>query len=120
MGEAEGRGGNESRPGRRLRRVAGREIAFDDEGFFSDYDDWTDDAAVALAVESGIAVLGDDHWRVIRFLRGFYAYHGRAPLNQQLRQGIGMSLLTLNDLFPDGLRNGARRIAGLPNPKSCR
>ena len=57
--------------------------------------------------------------RSIRFLREYYACNGRAPLNNQLRKGTGMSLLELDDLFPEGIKMGARRLAGLPNPKTC-
>ncbi len=101
------------------RMVAGREIGFDDEGFFWDHADWSEEAAQELAAEAGLAELGEAHWRVIRFFRQFYEHNGRAPLNQQIRKGTGMSLLEMQDLFPGGLRNGARRLAGLPNPKTC-
>ena len=30
-----------------------------------------------------------------------------------------MSLLEVEALFPGGIKYGARRIAGLPNPKAC-
>ena len=56
---------------------------------------------------------------MIRFLREYYACNGRAPLNRQLRKGAGMSLLELEELFPEGIKMGARRLAGLPNPKTC-
>ena len=72
-----------------------------------------------LARESGLAELDEKHWRLIRFLRDFYGYNGRAPLNKQLKEGTGMSVLEMEGLFPGGLKNGARRIAGLPNPKTC-
>ena len=104
---------------RRVRELAGQEIAFDGEGFFEDFESWSEAVFEALAHESGIAMITDRHRRVVRFLREFYAYHGRAPLNNQLRQGTGMSLLELEGLFPEGLKQGARRLAGLPNPKTC-
>jgi sulfur relay (sulfurtransferase) DsrC/TusE family protein len=56
---------------------------------------------------------------VVGFLREFYAYNGRAPLNNELRKGTGISLLELDSLFPEGLKQGARRLSGLPNPKTC-
>ena len=105
--------------GRRVRGIAGREVAFDGEGFFDDFEDWSEEVFEALACESGISPLTDRHRQVVRFLREFYAYNGRAPLNNELRKGIGMSLLELNRLFPEGLKQGARRLAGLPNPKTC-
>jgi len=105
--------------GRRVRTIAGREIAFDNEGFFEDFESWSEAVFEALAHESGMAAITDRHRQVVRFLRDFYAYNGRAPLNNQLRQGTGIRLLELEGLFPEGLKQGARRLAGLPNPKTC-
>jgi tRNA 2-thiouridine synthesizing protein E len=72
-----------------------------------------------MAAECGIEKLSDQQWRVIRFLREYYFYHGRAPLNRDLKAGLGISLMELESLFPGGIRYGARRIAGLPNPRTC-
>ena len=104
---------------RQLRKIAGRDIYFDWEGFFWDPEDWCEEAAVALARESGIVLLDESQWRVIRFMREFYFYHGRAPMNKDLREGTGMPLMALEGMFPQGIRLGARRLAGLPNPKAC-
>ena len=101
------------------RTLAGRKISFDMEGFFNDFEDWSEELFQCLAREVGLVQADDRHWRVIRFLREFYAMNGRAPLNRQLKQGTGMSLLELEKLFPGGLKHGARRLAGLPNPKDC-
>ncbi len=102
-----------------VRSFGQRQIVFDNEGFFNDFADWRKEFCVILAGEGGLAELSDKHWRVVRFLREFYANHGRAPLNNQLRKGTEMSLLELEKLFPGGIKNGARRLAGLPNPKTC-
>jgi tRNA 2-thiouridine synthesizing protein E len=104
---------------RSLRTVAGREVYFDDEGFFWDPDDWSEAAAEELARERGMDGLGDVQWRVLRFIRGYYAHHGRAPMNRDLKAGTELSLLELERLFPDGIKMGARRLAGLPNPQTC-
>jgi len=103
----------------RVRVIAGKEVVFDDEGFLWRPEDWTEDVGRALASESGMEGLNDDQWKVIRFLRDYYAYHGRAPMNRDLKGSLGMSLMDLEALFPGGIRKGARRIAGLPNPRSC-
>jgi TusE/DsrC/DsvC family sulfur relay protein len=105
--------------GRCTRVISGCDVAFDDEGFFENFEDWSEEIFEALAGESGISLITDRHRQVVRFLREFYAYNGRAPLNNELRKGIVMSLLELDGLFPEGLRKGARRLAGLPNPKTC-
>ena len=104
---------------RALRTVAGRPVYFDDEGFFWEPDDWTEAAAEELARESGISGLDPVQWRVLRFLRQYYLYHGRAPMNRELKAGTELSLVELERLFPDGIKLGARRLAGLPNPKTC-
>ena len=104
---------------RTLRTVAGRETWFDDEGFFWDPDDWTEAAAEALARERGMPGLDEAQWRVLRFIRGWYEHHGRAPMNRDLKAGTGLALLELERLFPDGIRMGARLLAGLPNPQTC-
>lgn len=105
--------------GRESRLLAGREICFDWEGFFWDASDWSEEVAVLLAQESGLSDLTETHWKVMSYYREYYAYHGRAPLNRHLREGTGLSLSELEGLFPGGIRLGARRLAGLPNPKSC-
>lgn len=102
-----------------LRVIDGRDILFDKEGFFWHAEDWSQPVAKILAREAGMTGLTDAHWQVIDFLRTFYLEQGRAPLNAQLKAGTGMALLELERLFPGGIKNGARRLAGLPNPKTC-
>jgi tRNA 2-thiouridine synthesizing protein E len=102
-----------------VRSLAGREVVFDSEGFLSDFRQWTEEVARILAQESGLEALTDVHWQVIRFLREYYLQNGRAPLHRELKKGTGMSLLEIENLFPGGLKQGARRLAGLPNPKTC-
>jgi len=119
MSHAAGAGGQTAGSGRHVRTVAGREIAFDGEGFFWDFDDWSEEAARELAAEAGLPELGPDHWRVLNFFREYYQFNGRAPLNRDLKKGTGLSLLELQGLFPQGIKEGARRLAGLPNPKTC-
>jgi TusE/DsrC/DsvC family sulfur relay protein len=104
---------------RELWSVAGREVWFDSEGFIWEPDDWSEDVATDLARQSGIDRLDDVQWRVLRFLRGYYLHNGRAPMNRELKVGTELSLVELERLFPDGIRMGARRLAGLPNPKTC-
>jgi len=103
----------------KFRTIAGRKILFDRDDFLWNVEDWTQDVAQVLAEELGIETLTESQWQVIRFMREYFLYHGRAPLNRDLKAGIGMSLMELEALFPGGIRDGARRVAGLPNPKSC-
>lgn len=104
---------------RHLRVVAGHEIYFDAEGFFWEAADWTPEVAAELAREGGIDRLDETQWRVLRFFRDYYDRNGRTPMNRELRIGTGLSLMELERLFPAGIRMGARRLAGLPNPATC-
>jgi tRNA 2-thiouridine synthesizing protein E len=111
--------GQQGYPKREYRVVAGRRILFDKNGFLWNAEDWSREVAEALAAECGLHEMTETHWRVIGFMRDYFSYHGRAPLNAQLKAGTGMRLLDLESFFPGGIKQGARRIAGLPNPKSC-
>ena len=117
MTNADGAGGVAAGSGRRLRKVAGRDIAFDAEGFFWEFEDWDERAAEELAAESGLENMEEPHWKLLRFFREFYAYNARAPLNRDLKKGTGMSLMELQGLFPGGLKDGARRLAVCLIPK---
>ncbi len=103
----------------KVRILVGREILFDGEGFFWDPHQWNEEVAVALAKETGLAELNEIQWKILRFLRGYYLENGRAPLNRQIKEGTGISLMEMEALFPGGIKYGARRLAGLPNPKTC-
>lgn len=103
----------------KVRFLAGREVFFDADGFLADPSQWSEEIADLLARESGIERLERDHWQVIRFIRDYYLQNGRAPLHRELKKGVGMSLMEIEDRFPGGIKQGARLLAGLPNPKSC-
>jgi len=102
-----------------VRSLGGREVHFDSEGFLVDASQWSEEMTEQLAREMGISSLRETHWRVIRFIREYYLENGRAPLHRELKKGVGMTLMEIEDLFPGGIKMGARLLAGLPNPKSC-
>jgi tRNA 2-thiouridine synthesizing protein E len=99
--------------------IAGQEIHFDGEDFLWDPRQWSEEVARSLAREADLTELSETQWAILRFLRDYYFENGRAPLNRQIKQGTGISLLEMEALFPGGIKYGARRLAGLPNPKTC-
>jgi dissimilatory sulfite reductase related protein len=118
--EAAGRATQERDPyNQEVRIIAGREILFDAEGFFWDSRQWNEEVAQALVKEVGLIEIRETHWKILRFLRDYYLENGRSPLNRQIKQGTGVSLMEMEALFPGGIKYGARRLAGLPNPRSC-
>lgn len=107
------------RPDRYFRKIEGQEVLFDGEGFIWDPGQWSRELARLLARETGLNELQDVHWKVLRFIRGYYLVYGRAPLNREIKQNTGLTLMEMEALFPGGIKYGARLLAGLPNPKSC-
>ena len=105
--------------GQKIRVIAGQEILFDGEDFLWDPHQWNEEVAEALAREAGLMEMNKTQWMILRFLREYYFENGRAPLNRQIKEGTGISLMEMEALFPRGIKYGARRLAGLPNPKTC-
>ena len=115
---------NKSKPAaghrsQKIRLIGDQQILFDSEGFLWNPADWSEQVAEILAAESGLAELNEFQWRILHFLRDFYFQNGRAPMNRDIKAEIGLSFMEMEALFPDGIRRGARRVAGLPNPKTC-
>ena len=94
--------------------VRGRKIYLDPDGFLWEAEDWTEEVAEAMARQAGLEALSEAQWRVLRFIRAFYLETGRSPRNRRMKEGTGLSLLELEALFPEGIKFGARRLAGLP------
>ncbi len=99
--------------------IADHRIELDDDGFFTDPDQWTEDMAPALAHEAGIDELTDRHWTVIRFMRDEYFTKGTGPSVRMLGKTSGVSVKELYQLFPKGPAKTAARIAGIPKPRGC-
>jgi tRNA 2-thiouridine synthesizing protein E len=99
--------------------VAGATVDRNDEGFFTDPDQWTEDMVPELAAAEGIGELTEDHWRVIRFMRAEYLDKGTGPTVRVLGKTSGVTIKQLYELFPKGPAKIAARIAGIPKPRGC-
>jgi len=99
--------------------VAGVIVDRNDEGFFTDPDQWTEAMAPELARSEGIDELTDDHWRVLKFMRSEYAQKGTGPTVRVLGKTSGVSIKELYQLFPKGPAKTAAKIAGIPKPRGC-
>lgn len=94
----------------------------DDEGYLLDPDQWTEDWAAAKAAELGLC-LGEDHWRVIRFMREWYFEHQVAPDARHAMRHLdphhpGQGRQRLFELFPYGYVAQVCRIAGMKRPRA--
>ena len=99
--------------------IAATEVELNDDGFFVNPDQWTEDMARELARRDGIDDLTDAHWTVIRFMRSEYFEKGTGPTVRALGKTSGVTVKELYQLFPKGPAKIAARIAGIPKPRGC-
>ena len=97
----------------------GVSIEVDEDGFIVNPDDWTEDAARALAGGEGVEELTEEHWKVMNYLRDYYLQFGVAPMIRKLCKQTGFQLKEIYELFPSGPAKGACKVAGLPKPTGC-
>jgi tRNA 2-thiouridine synthesizing protein E len=98
--------------------IAGVEVTVDDEGFMTEYDEWSEDIANELASNIGIE-LGDGHWQVIKFLREDYKAQGETPMLRRVSNVGGVPTKELFQLFPKKPAKKMSYIAGVPKPHGC-
>jgi tRNA 2-thiouridine synthesizing protein E len=102
------------------RELAGTQVEVNEEGFFVDPTQWTEEMATPLAEESGVPTpLTDQHWQVLRFMRQEYFDTGTGPTVRKLGKSSGVTVKELYQLFPKGPAKLAARCAGIPKPRGC-
>lgn len=101
------------------RTYDGTTVEVDEQGFFTDPEQWRESMAPAIAAEEGITELTDRHWQVVKFMRHEYEDKGTGPTVRVLGRTSGVSIKELYQLFPKGPAKVAARIAGIPKPRGC-
>jgi tRNA 2-thiouridine synthesizing protein E len=99
--------------------VNGEQLETDEQGFLLE-PDFGEEVARVIAAAEGI-VLGEDHWKVIAYLRDAYREHGQTPNFRALLKGLeqvlpGCDSKSLYVLFPLGPAKQGAKVAGLPQP----
>ena len=98
---------------------AGTEVTVNDEGFFTDPQQWREDMAPRSPPRADISALTEPHWQVVKFMRHEYAEKGTGPSVRALSKTSGVSIKELYELFPKGPAKLAAKIAGIPKPRGC-
>ncbi|MGA9703900.1 TusE/DsrC/DsvC family sulfur relay protein [Pseudomonas sp.] len=105
--------------------VGERTFELDKDGYLVDLNDWSVDAANALAAAEGLELTAD-HWQILDLLRGFYAEFQLSPATRPLIKYTALKLgpekgnsLHLNTLFNGTPAKLAAKLAGLPRPTNC-
>ncbi|HMM94639.1 MAG: TusE/DsrC/DsvC family sulfur relay protein [Micrococcales bacterium] len=98
--------------------IAGHEVEVNEEGFLTKPEEWTEDLAPELAQLIGLQ-LGEEHWKLIRFLREDYAAQGETATLRRVSTQTGTPVKTLFTLFPGKPAKKMAYVSGLPKPKGC-
>lgn len=96
-----------------------KEFEISEEGYLKLFASWSEEFSHAIARQEGIEDLTDEHWRVIRYVRAYYAKHGIAPMILKLQRDLQLSIWRLHELFPTTSERAICKIAGLPKPTGC-
>lgn len=100
--------------------IADHEVEVNDEGFFVDANQWTEEMAPLIAEEVGVPTpLTDQHWTVLNYMRKEYFENGTGPTVRKLGKASGVTTKELFALFPKGPAKLAARCAGIPKPRGC-
>lgn len=101
-----------------LATIAGHEVHVDDEGFMTEYDEWSEELGKQLGSNIGLD-LTDEHWKVIRWLREDYHEQGETATLRRVSTMAGIPTKALFTLFPKKPAKKMAYVAGLPKPAGC-
>lgn len=96
-----------------------QEAGLDEDGFLKTMSGWSRSMALVLAAKNEIGPLGEDHWKVIEFVKSYYETYATGPPVVKICKATGLSRAEICRLFPCGVVRGAYRLAGLPRPSGC-
>ena len=103
-----------------IRMICNYEVEVNDEGFFVDATQWTEEMACVLAEEVGVpGPLTDRHWVVISYMRTEYFEKGTGATVRKLGKSSGVTTKELFKLFPKGPAKTSAMCAGIPKPRGC-
>ena len=74
---------------------------------------------VTPTVEGIEGELTEEHWKLIDYIREYYAQFGIAPMIRKMCKDTGFDLKKIYALFPSGPAKGACKLAGLSKPTGC-
>ena len=97
----------------------GKELEIDEDGFIQEPDKWDKAVAEDIAKTEEAYPMGEDHWKVVDYLRNYFLEFEIAPPIRMITKQTGIDLKTIYKLFPGGPAKGACKVAGLPKPTGC-
>ncbi len=96
---------------------AGIKVITSDDGYLTDFSQWTKEIGEAIAKENNIEMT-DRHWEVIAWLQE-QVQSGKALSVRGIKKSGVIDIKEFYALFPGGPLKISTKIAGVPKPKSC-
>jgi tRNA 2-thiouridine synthesizing protein E len=97
--------------------VAGKTINVNEEGFMTDFNQWTKEIGEALATENDIA-LTPRHWEIINYIQEQVKKEIALSIRSVGKSGV-VTIKEFYELFPKAPLKTATKISGVPKPASC-
>lgn len=98
--------------------INSKTIHTNEEGYLTDFAEWTADVAETIAQEEGIGMLTPKHWDIIKYLQDQHQKKVALTIRKIGASGI-TDIKEFYALFPGGPLKKATKIAGIPKPVSC-
>lgn len=95
-----------------------RTFQVNDEGFFTNRDEWSEELATDMARLIDIE-MDEARWRPLRFMREDSAKSGVTPTLRRMQTVGGFDIKELYQLFPGKPAKKMAWLAGLPKPVGC-
>lgn len=97
--------------------IAGTEVSVNDEGYMTDFGQWTKEIGAEIAKNEGVQMT-DKSWEVINWIQDRYRNNDPLTIRKVGKSGI-TDIKEFYELFPEGPLKKASKIAGIPKPASC-
>ncbi|MBK8852383.1 MAG: TusE/DsrC/DsvC family sulfur relay protein [Saprospiraceae bacterium] len=99
------------------KEIAGKMIKVNDEGYLTDFSQWTQEVGAAIAAENNI-VMTPRHWEVIAYLQNEHKNNVALSIRKIGKSDV-LDIKEFYQLFPQGPLKTSTKIAGIPKPASC-
>ncbi len=99
------------------KEIAGKMISVNDEGYLTDFSQWTKEVGEAIAAENNITMT-PRHWEVISYLQNEHKNNVALSIRKIGKSNV-LDIKEFYQLFPQGPLKTSTKIAGIPKPASC-
>lgn len=100
-----------------IKTFANTDVNVNEEGYLTDFSQWTKDVGMAIAKEQEIDMT-PKHWEVIDYIHEKFKNEEALSIRGIKKSGV-INIKEFYNLFPGGPLKKSTMIAGIPKPKSC-